>query len=729
MANPLTALVRAQETKAIASHPHLLTRDPVVIRNDRGVRGARRVSFQQPEASRHLAAYGGNGDSIDWVMNCIRLIAETASDAEWHFEKDGVKLLNHKGKDSPFGMEEAPPRAVSLFESPNPYMDWAEHIELTIIDYLLVGNAYWLKFGTNDDGQPAALYRLSPAYMKIVPGVLGPEGYEFQMPGMEEPLKLGTGDVIHFRQANPHSLYYGLGVIQGGARPLDLELALTDTQATYFEKGAHPSLILQSDRRVPDTVFRKTKMMIRNFYGGSGNAGEPMLLEAGIKALPISPDASQAMFETLSKLSRDRILAMFRTPGVLLGITDGIGDSKITEAQRVFDTKTMRPLLDKLQRAITAGVTQAFGVDFVIDYNYVMPVEERIKLVSNFASIPGVKLGEVRDMAGLDPLGDERDEWVLNLPGEDGTEEDHDGGLPDRNLAGEAGRPPNPENTERFPNPGEGKPPKKAEVSRSGKKAMTVEEIAARLETKAMILQRRDEINPLPAPIPPDALRDEREDEINIIVGDLKADLADAMYPLERALLDHAEGKAGGTVYQRIKNSPAWSRFREATEEALTRALTRAASLSAQHSARLGYALSDEIDYDGIVESVMGREAGGDAVVDTLRKEIAQKVLKIQRKGGSRDDVEKAVRESADFWRATKAETIALTEATEAYNETTLVVAEATGHTHVGVHDGDDHDQPCIDANGSTWPIEDARANRTEHPRCRRYFVPIPAVA
>jgi HK97 family phage portal protein len=729
MANPLTALVRAQDTKAVPSHPFLLTRDPVIVRGDQ--RGPKRVSFQKPEAGRHLQAYGGQRDAIDWVMACVRLIAETTSDAEWYFEREGVKLINRKGPQAPFGVESAPLRAVELFEKPNPYMAWAEHIELTLIDYLVTGDAYWWQFGLNASMQPAALYRLSPQYMKIVPGTMGPEGYEFQMPGMEKPLQLSPKEVVHFRQANPHSLYHGMGIVQGGSRPLDLELALTDTQATYFEKGAHPSIILQSDRRVPDNVFRKTKLLFKNLYGGSRNAGEPMLLEAGIKALPISPDANQAMFEALTKLSRDRILAMFRVPPPLLGITEGASDTKTNEAQRVFDTKTMRPLLDKLQLAISDRVTRpAFGLDFIIDYNYVMPVEERIKLVSNFASVPGVKLREIREMAGLQPLGDERDEWVLNLPGEDGTEEDHDGGLPDRNLTGEPGRPPNPENTERFPNPGEGGPPPKAEVSTRGRKALTAEEVAARIEAKAIILQRRDEQRPLPDVIPPDTQRDERESEIDLIVADFKAELADAAYPLERALLDHAEGKAAGdTIYQRIKNSPAWAQFRETVEDSMRRALTRAASLSAQQAARLGFAPEGEIDYDEIVEAIIGRDDGGDEVVRTLRGEIAQKVLRIQRKGGSRDDVEQAVRESVDFWRASKAETIALTEATHAYNETTLTVAEAAGATHVGVHDGDDHDQPCIDANGSKWTIHEARERRIEHPRCRRYFVPIPAVA
>jgi hypothetical protein len=73
--------------------------------------------------------------------------------------------------------------------------------------------------------------------------------------------------------------------------------------------------------------------------------------------------------------------------------------------------------------------------------------------------------------------------------------------------------------------------------------------------------------------------------------------------------------------------------------------------------------------------------------------------------------------------------TIALTEATRGYNESTLAVAEAAGLTHVQVEDGDEHDAPCIEADGSVWSIDHAREHTLEHPRCRRAFTPIPAVA
>ena len=86
-------------------------------------------------------------------------------------------------------------------------------------------------------------------------------------------------------------------------------------------------------------------------YGGPRHSGELMVLEAELKATTITPNAMEAAFASLSKLSRDRVFAMFRVPPKLLGISDEAGgNDKSTDFQRVFDTKTMQPFMEKLQR-------------------------------------------------------------------------------------------------------------------------------------------------------------------------------------------------------------------------------------------------------------------------------------------------------------------------------------------------------------------------------------------
>ena len=143
----------------------------------------------QRSARAHLSAYGGT-DAIDWVMDCVNLIADTASNADYHFEKGGKKLVPEitpklEGDDN---IEEAPADLVHLIEQPNPWMQYDEMMELIVIDFMLTGNAFWLKFKPEAaTGKPASLYRLAPPLVTVVPGETKPiDHYEYLPPGVGE---------------------------------------------------------------------------------------------------------------------------------------------------------------------------------------------------------------------------------------------------------------------------------------------------------------------------------------------------------------------------------------------------------------------------------------------------------------------------------------------------------------------------------------------------------------
>lgn len=75
------------------------------------------------------------------------------------------------------------------------------------------------------------------------------------------------------------------------------------------------------------------------------------------------------------------------------------------------------------------------------------------------------------------------------------------------------------------------------------------------------------------------------------------------------------------------------------------------------------------------------------------------------------------------------AEMVLRTHTIEVSNEANLNTAAELGSPGVGVVDGGpgDVDEPCKVANGQKWSLRYARANRTEHPNCRRAFYPLPS--
>ena len=267
---------------------------------------------------------------------------------------------------------------------------------------------------------------------------------------------------------------------------------------------------------------------------------------------------------------------------------------------------------------------------------------------------------------------------VLNLPGNDlgpdGQPLDQAAGFADRNLPGEAGRPPKGENTRAFPRGG-GKLPAGSAARKPSGKALTLDEISARLEEiKAVTLENPPPItvgNKLPGERRPlDVLATQRTRDTDAITTAMVAELRDAVGPLERELLSGVEGKAfdpDGLV-KRLRTSAAWKTFQASVAGIMERYAQQALSAASVH-----HESTADIDYEAAARALVYRKDGVRSITNTLKSEVAQKVGAVLKDGGGRAEVEAAVREAADFWRETKAETVALTEAVHAYNEGTLL--------------------------------------------------------
>lgn len=727
----LGRIVAAQaEGKALGAHPALMDRStPVSVYSPGASRQDAVIS--QRNAGHHLQAYGGN-EAIDWVYDCIGLYMDAATTAPYVLsKKDGTKLVETKTKGTPPDYEVGPVDLYRLLKHPNPFMLYSELVSLLVIDLMMVGNAYWLQWQVPESGRPLALYRLAPSHVKIVPGQFGPKRYEYQPPGARTPMKIDPSELIHFRRPNPHDAYYGMGVIQGAGRAMDLEIAITDTTAAYYENRADPSMIIQAERRIPRDVFNKLRAQLRARVSGSKRAGELLVLENGLTASTLDRKAAENLFDVLGTMSQDRVYAKFRASRKLFGYTDTAGTDKVTDLRREFDNYALRPFLGGIAQAITAGLTDAWGVDFAINHQNTLDPDSAQKIGGALAAVPGIKVREIRRLFqqfGIEEsTGDpEIDEMVLNLP----TPEADENGqitLPDgtkvqslevgadRNLPGEAGRPPKGSNTRAIGVAG---------------KALTVDQIESWIdgliiENKALNTsgERVTIGNVLPGEKrPDDPFGGARKVDLDVVTVTMAAELRSAARELERGLLDVVEGKALKTsdIVKRMQQSPAWATFKERVTKILESGARDAAVSGVMHTNKTP---DEDVDYDGIVQTIVHRPDGLRSIIRTAKQRIANKIREVRDADGERADYNAAIQSAISDWSATQVVTIADSEATEAYNEAVLTTLEMVGENQVFVTDGDEDDQPCIEANGQVWTIDEARTRRKEHPRCRRAFL------
>jgi HK97 family phage portal protein len=390
-----------------------------------GARTAPGRRISNLRAERHTEAYGGQ-DAIDHVMNCVAMYANPAAHAAYYFERNGKRLVdNPRSPDyKGLGYSTAPPDLVELFKYPNRNSDYTELIELSIIDYLLAGEFIWLMNKVNGLGQPQEVYRVPPHLVEVIPGRVSPQGYIYNVPS-GEPLRYRADEVVHVKRANPHDPWRGLGVISGNPAMYDISLSLDASIRSYYEQGTKLSGVLETDRSLPASTWEKLKAEFSNLYAGGPNAYQVAFTERGLKFQPISADANQGQFGPSQDQVRDRIAGAFHVPTPLLGDVGGSTDRQaVREAQRIFDNRQLRPFLDTFQARISNQLVRAWDLDYCIEYEYTMPIEDKLDLAGTMAGVPGVTVRELRGQMDLPPLeslgieqGKEIDETVLGVPG------------------------------------------------------------------------------------------------------------------------------------------------------------------------------------------------------------------------------------------------------------------------------------------------------------------------
>ena len=78
--------------------------------------------FAAASAKRQLEAYGSGTDkAMDWVADCMGVIAETAAHAKWHLEDYEGNTAPRTRAEAEKGARLADPWLVQLLEEPNGY--------------------------------------------------------------------------------------------------------------------------------------------------------------------------------------------------------------------------------------------------------------------------------------------------------------------------------------------------------------------------------------------------------------------------------------------------------------------------------------------------------------------------------------------------------------------------------------------------------------------------------
>ena len=243
-----------------------------------------------------------------------------------------------------------------LNEQPSPQYTAASMWEGVSLAQLLRGDAFGL-----------LRWRMNGSLREILPlpwGCVSPirtpgEGvrYYVNSPAHGICTWVEPSDILHFPGLGfDDSTMRSMSVIQFGARAaISNALAMDEYSGKFFEGGAHPSIILTSDKKMDEGQVRAMQAAFASRYAGLANAHRlPLVLTEGVSAKELSLSAEDAQLLEARKFQVMDIARAFGVPGFMINESTGSTSwgTGLESIGRAFVQYTLNPWLRKIEQEL-----------------------------------------------------------------------------------------------------------------------------------------------------------------------------------------------------------------------------------------------------------------------------------------------------------------------------------------------------------------------------------------
>jgi len=301
--------------------------------------------------------------------NCIRYRAESLPQSVirvWPAAGNAASLDDH--------------RLRRLFETPNPVTEEHELFELSVTYKDLAGTCFWLVV-KGRDGLPSEVWPLMPNLVGVLPNPRNPADFvwmyrpDLNRPEVVVPVenagspRAAKADmfIIRIRYPNPNPQdpgwrWFGQPPLRPAARAVTLDNAATDFADSLLRNHAMPSVIVETEAEINDTLSKRLQAKWREAFGGR-NRGTPAFLQKGMKIHTLGMTLEQLEFPDLRTFAETRICCV---PGTEVVTKRGlvpiesvvVGDVVLTHRGRWRSVRSVltNPVHDDIHRIDAKGL-------------------------------------------------------------------------------------------------------------------------------------------------------------------------------------------------------------------------------------------------------------------------------------------------------------------------------------------------------------------------------------
>lgn len=353
---------------------------------------------------------------MGWVYANVSAISEGVADIDFEL----YKVKKNGDLDE---VEEHP--ILELLHRPNQSMTKREFINLLQTYRLLTGESP-IRIRKQKGGLPYELWPIDPLNLTPIIGKTS-DGFEMVVKyelsdytnGILKVIDLKPDEVIFIKNINPRSIWRGFGVVEAAQNSIDTLHYSELYNLNFFKNSAVPFTVLYTDQKLTEQTLARLKNTWSSSYQGVNNSFKTAVLEAGLKVEKLQQSSKDMDFIEQQRFLRDKLMAMFKTTKIALGITEDVNRANAEASEYVFMKNCIRPKMAQFIDSFNEFLVPLLDQTGTLFLDFTDPVpRDRVVQVSEYSSAVDkwMTKNEIRDEEGLPPLEGGDEIWqALNL--------------------------------------------------------------------------------------------------------------------------------------------------------------------------------------------------------------------------------------------------------------------------------------------------------------------------
>jgi len=329
-----------------------------------------------------------------WVYACIRAIAEEIG--SMHLKL--FKISNDGTHEEQFEHE-----LIDILEAVNLFQTGLELKYTTAAHLELVGNAYWFLEGVSSPtDKPRAIYALNPSRVRVVAdrNLFPASVQRYQYRTQTNLYEFAPFQIVHLKYPDPSDPFEGIGTVQSLAQWIDADNYAMEFNRRFFLNGARLGGFLESEAGYTTEQLEYLKRSFENIFKGVENAYKVAALPKGTTFKPASETQKDMDFANMMEMMRNRILAGFRVPRTVLGITDDVNRANAEATNYVFALRTIKPKMRLIVSYLNEFLVSRYGDNLYLDFEDPVPENRELRIQEMQAAVadqPVMSVNEARE--------------------------------------------------------------------------------------------------------------------------------------------------------------------------------------------------------------------------------------------------------------------------------------------------------------------------------------------